>query len=149
MQHMGKIMQRLVLAGMLLTPAACVRPAALVPPAAAPVVASVPEIVIELTDDSQVMPETLPAGITRITATNTGKEWHAVIFRRLNEGVTPEQFATAFAESPFASLALTTQLGGPDVAPGASATSYHQFQPGAHALVDLSLIHISEPTRPY
>ena len=136
MKQMGKILQRLVLAGMLLTPAACVRPAALVPPVAAPVVASVPEIVIELTDDSLVMPETLLAGITRITAMNTGKEWHAVIFRRLNEGVTPEQFAAAFAENPFASLALTTQLGGPDVAPGTSAASYHQFLPGAHALVD-------------
>ncbi len=136
MKQMGKILQRLVLAGMLLTPAACVRPAALVPPVAAPVVASVPEIVIELTDDSLVMPETLPAGITRITAMNTGKEWHAVIFRRLNEGVTPEQFAAAFAESPFASLALTTLLGGPDVAPGTSTAGYYEFAPGAHALVD-------------
>lgn len=94
------------------------------------------ELIVELTDERLVVPETLPAGIRRVTANNTGQEWHAVIFRRLNEGVTPEQFAAAFAESPFDSLALTTQLGGPDLAPGASKSGYFHFQPGAHVLVD-------------
>lgn len=102
---------------------------------AAPGAASA-ELIVELTDERLVIPETLPAGIRRVTANNTGQAWHAVIFRRLNEGVTPEQFAVAFAESPFDSLALTTQLGGPDVAPGASRPGYFQFQPGAHVLVD-------------
>jgi len=102
---------------------------------AAPGAASA-ELIVELTDERLVIPETLPAGIRRVTANNTGQAWHAVIFRRLNEGVTPEQFAAAFAESPFDSLALTTQLGGPDLAPGASKPGYFQFQPGAHVLVD-------------
>ena len=103
------------------------------PPTTAP---SAAELVVELTDERQIIPETLPAGIRRVTVNNTGQEWHAVIFRRLNEGVTPEQFAAAFAESPFSSLALTTQLGGPDLAPGVSRLGYFDFQPGAHALVD-------------
>ena len=102
---------------------------------AAPGAASA-ELIVELADERLVVPETLPAGIRRVTANNTGQAWHAVIFRRLNEGVTPEQFAAAFAESPFDSLALTTQLGGPDLPPGASKSGYYQFQPGAHVLVD-------------
>ena len=138
MKHLTTMMRRLVLAGLLLAPAACIRPVALPPPTSAPSAASVSvsEIVIELTDESQLIPATMPAGIRRVMANNTGQEWHAVIFRRLNEGVTPEQFAAAFAENPFRSLALTTQLGGPDVAPGASTPGYFDFQPGAHALVD-------------
>ena len=138
MKHLITTMGRLLLAGMLLAPAACVRPAALTPPTSAPSAASASasELVVELTDERQVIPETLPAGIRRVTANNTGQAWHAVIFRRLNEGVTPEQFAAAFAENPFSSLALTTQLGGPDVAPGASTPGYFHFEPGAHALVD-------------
>ena len=148
MRELGSILSGVVTAGAVLVLAACTGvvapPAATAVPDASPTASVVAEaatadgaeFIIELTDDSQVMPATLPAGTRRIVARNTGQEWHAVIIRRLNEGVTPEQFAAAFAEDPFGSLALTTQLGGPDVAPGASAAGYFQFQPGAYALVD-------------
>ena len=143
MRRFASITRGVGLAGLVLLLAACTPvvapPAANVatePPPAASAGAEESEFVVELTDDSQIMPETLPAGTLRIVAKNTGEDWHAVIFRRLNEGVTPEQFAAAFAENPFASLALTTLLGGPDVAPGTSAAGYYQFAPGAHALVD-------------
>ncbi len=140
MRTNASILAAVVLAGLVSVIGACTPVAA--PPAAtvvstpAAASAEAPEYVVELTDADQVLPATLPAGTIRIAAKNTGKELHAVIFRRLNEGVTPEQFAAAFAEDPFDSLALTTQLGGPDVAPGASVAGYFQFQPGAHVLVD-------------
>jgi hypothetical protein len=139
MKHLITTMGRFLLAGMLLALAGCVPITRTLPtsaPSAALASASASEVIVELTDERQVIAETLPAGIRRVTANNTGQAWHAVIFRRLNEGVTPEQFAAAFAENPFGSLALTTQLGGPDVAPGASRPGYFQFQPGAHVLVD-------------
>ena len=81
MKHLITTMGRLLLAGMLLAPAACVRPAALTPPTSAPsaATASASELVVELTDERQVIPETLPAGIRRVTANNTGQAWHAVI----------------------------------------------------------------------
>lgn len=140
MRKNASLLAVVVLAGLVPVLGACTPivapPAATVISAPPPASADVPEYVIELTDDSQVISPTLPAGTLRIVAKNTGKDWHAVIFRRLNEGVTPEQFAAAFAESPFRSLALTTQLGGPDVAPGTSTAGYYRFEPGAHALVD-------------
>lgn len=124
----------LLVAALALVAAGCSAPAAAPAPTATPV--PVPAVTVEASDTALTIPADVPAGVVAVTAKNTGQEWHAVIFRRLNEGVTPEQFAAAFAESPFGSLALTTQLGGPDVAPGASTSGYFHFQPGAHVLVD-------------
>jgi len=143
MRHLTTIMGRVLLAGALLAPAACVSPVALTSraaaptaPAPAPAGAPAPDFVLALTDETQAAPAALPAGVRSITTQNTGQELHAVIFKRLNEGVTLEQFTAAFKENPFFSLRLTTQLGGPDLAPGTSIAGYYQFQPGAHVLTD-------------
>ena len=143
MRKFASIANAVVWAGAVLLLAACAPvvapPAVTNAPAASqptPVAANTPEIVVELTDDSQVISETLPAGTRRITVKNTGKAVHASVFRRLKEGVTPEQFAAAFRENPFASLALTTQLGGPDLDPGASIAGYYQLDAGDYTIVD-------------
>ncbi len=133
MTQFASMVRGIALGGVLLALAACVSPAQLVLLTATP---AAPELLVELTDEIQLMPETVSAGARRITVKNTGEDWHAVIFRRLNDGVTMEQFTAAFQENPFESLALTTQLGGPDIAPGTNTTGYFQFQPGAHVLVD-------------
>lgn len=142
MRKLPSRMVRVLLAGSVVTLAACASPGLLTPPAAAPAASTAPAVapasgyVIELTDETQAAPPPLPAGIRSITATNTGQNLHAVVFRRLNEGVTLEQFTAAFAENPFASMRLTTQLGGPDVEPGTSIAGYYDFRPGTHVLVD-------------
>jgi hypothetical protein len=142
MRKLPFMMVRVLLAGTMLTLVACASPVLLTPPAEAPAVSTAPAVapasgyVIELTDETQAAPPTMPAGIRNITAANKGQNLHAVVFRRLNEGVTLEQFTAAFAENPFASMRLTAQLGGPDVAPGASIAGYFDFRPGVHVLVD-------------
>ncbi|HQY94133.1 hypothetical protein [Caldilinea sp.] len=138
MNQLAKIVRQALLAAALLTQAACVSPAALTPatPTSTSRADAAPEYVLDLTDAVQTAPPTLPAGVRSITAKNIGQEVHAVIFKRLNEDVTMEQFTAAFTENPFFSLRLTTQLGGPDTAPGTSTAGYYQFQPGAYVLTD-------------
>ena len=88
------------------------------------------------TEDSITVPESIPAGLRQITIRNDGKDWHASIFRRLNDDVTMEQFEAAFQENPFGSLPLTTQLGGPDLAPGTSSENVFPLEPGRYVVVD-------------
>lgn len=82
------------------------------------------------------LPEIVPAGVRLVTIQNNGDDWHASIFRRLNAGVTMEQFTAAFQENPFGSLPLTTQLGGPDLGPGQSAQVVLDLLPGQYVVVD-------------
>lgn len=93
-------------------------------------------LAITHSDGAISVPEAIPAGRRLITIHNQGEEWHASIFRRLNDDVTMEQFTAAFTESPFGSLSLTTQLGGPDLSPGGSADIILELVPGQYALVD-------------
>ncbi len=109
------------------------KPAASAPDPSAPETTT---LLITHSDAAISVPETIPAGRRLITIQNRGDEWHASIFRRLNDDVTMEQFTAAFAESPFGSLSLTTQLGGPDLPPGGSADTVFEFLPGHYALVD-------------
>ncbi len=93
-------------------------------------------ITIVHTEDGITVPESIPAGLRHITIQNDGEEWHASIFRRLNDDVTMEQFEAAFQENPFGSLPLTTQLGGPDLAPGTSSENIFPLEPGSYVVVD-------------
>lgn len=87
-------------------------------------------------DTAIALPGIVPAGVRLVTVQNNGGEWHASIFRRLNAGVNMEQFTAAFHENPFGSLPLTTQLGGPDLAPGQSAQVVLDLLPGQYVVVD-------------
>ena len=102
-------------------------------PVAEPGMAS---ITIVHTEDGIAVPESIPAGLRHVTIRNDGEEWHASIFRRLNDDMTMEQFEAAFQENPFGSLPLTVQLGGPDLAPGTSSENLFSFEPGSYVVVD-------------
>ena len=105
-----------------------------------PVDAAVQEATADLsvvhTDSELVVPETIPAGLQRITIENNGEAWHATIIRRLKNEVTMGDFEAAFQENPFGSLPLTIQLGGPDLAPGTHSEALFQFEPGDYVVVD-------------
>jgi len=93
-------------------------------------------ITIVHTEEGITVPESIPAGLRRITIQNDGEEWHASIFRRLNDDVTIEQFEAAFQENPFGSLPLTVQMGGPDLVPGTRSENVFRLEPGSYVLVD-------------
>lgn len=97
---------------------------------------AVARLAVTHSDTAIAAPEIVPAGLRLVTVQNTGGEWHASIFRRLNDDVTMAQFTAAFRENPFGSLPLTTQLGGPDLAPGHSAQIVLDLLPGQYVVVD-------------
>ena len=141
MRRFRRIAEGIAVAGIVLALAGCIRPVTRTPSTPVPAAqtetaTTVLEYAVDLSDDAMTAPSELPAGLRSVTVNNTGQEWHAAIFRRLNADVTMEQFTAAFQENPFGSLPLTTQLGGPDVAPGESIRGVYQFEPGAYILVD-------------
>lgn len=124
-----------------LTLVSCVAPiATTIPDADQPAEAAIEEakadVTVVHTDAELVVPETIPAGLQRITIQNNGETWHATIIRRLKNDVTMDEFEAAFQENPFGSLPLTVQLGGPDLAPGLQSDALFQFEPGDYVVVD-------------
>jgi len=68
-------------------------------------------------------PETVPAGLTRLTFTNDGTEPHHVQVARLNDGVTPEDALQALQQGPGPAMALLELVGGVGVLmPGQNQT---------------------------
>lgn len=142
----GRLMLGAVLIALLVVLSACASPPAQTVPTPAEPAASTAEagvqevvatgLVVTHSDTAIALPEVVPAGIRLVTIQNNGDDWHASIFRRLNAGVTMEQFTAAFQENPFGSLPLTTQLGGPDLGPGQSAQVALDLSPGQYVVVD-------------
>jgi hypothetical protein len=138
-----------LLIALLVAMSACASPPGQAEPTASNAQASVPDAVrtdvpaaaatglaVIHSDTAIAAPESVPAGVRLVTVQNNGSDWHASIFRRLNDDVTMEQFTAAFQENPFGSLPLTTQLGGPDLAPGQSAQVVLNLLPGQYVVVD-------------
>jgi hypothetical protein len=75
--------------------------------------AQLPVIDVVEKDFAFDLPQQLPAGVVRITASNEGAETHHAQFARLNDGVSYEQLFAAFAGGPEAALPLVTLTGGP------------------------------------
>lgn len=76
-------------------------------------------------------PGNLPAGLTTVTLENTGTESHHLVFGRLEEGVTEQDFTAAFAALDPTGVA--TLLGGPNgVPPGGSVSATLALTPGRY-----------------
>lgn len=89
-----------------------------------------------LADHTITGPGELPAGATRVSATNTGVETHHLVFVRLEPGKTPEDLPAAFVRLDPNGVA--TLVGGPtSVAPGATVTATVALEPGRYVLVCL------------
>jgi uncharacterized cupredoxin-like copper-binding protein len=76
----------------------------------------------EASDYQIAGPADVPAGLTTITARNTGAESHHLVFARVEEGRTQDDFTAAFAALDPTGVA--TLLGGPTgIAPGATGSA--------------------------
>lgn len=95
------------------------------------------ELAITGTDFAFELPASVPAGVTKITMKNAGKEDHQAQLVRIAEGKTMEDLSKALqAPDPSAALALVTLAGGPTaVPPGASGSATVKLEPGAYAFL--------------
>ena len=83
------------------------------------------------------LPASVPAGVTAITLSNTGKEEHQAQLVKLIDGKTMTDLAGALQNpDPSAALQLITLSGGPNaVAPGGTGTTTQALQPGQYAFL--------------
>ena len=96
------------------------------------------EVVFQAADFSFNGPDTVPAGTTKVTVDNQGQSLHQVALMQLGEGKTFADFTT-YAQTASESEpvpAWLTPAGGPVVAaPGQSASSFVDLQPGEYVLM--------------
>lgn len=134
------------------TPAASTAPSALAPSASAPAsvepsvepsasasapAAKVQDLAIHGKDFAFDAPASIPAGPTKVTLTNAGKEEHQAQIARIADGKTFADL-TAALQGPdeSAALALVTLNGGPTgVLPGASGSTTVDLTPGQYAFL--------------
>jgi hypothetical protein len=81
-------------------------------------------------------PVDLPAGVTRISATNRGTENHHLVFARLEPGTTQQDLVAAVARLDPSGVAAL--LGGPTgIAPGATVAATVALTPGRYVVTCL------------
>jgi hypothetical protein len=98
--------------------------------------AAPPQFTITFDADEISVPDGIPAGLVAITVDNADTEWHSAIIRRLNEGVSLEDFAAAFEEEPRSTFPMTSFVGGPDVPGETAIPGYYSLTAGTYVLVD-------------
>ncbi len=105
----------------------------------AAVTAAIPNLVVKAHDYRFELPETISAGLVRVTLSAHGKEPHHVQFARLNDGVTFEQFVAELQKGPEGTaMTLITFPGGAGaVDPGMDASVIIDFAPGNYVLLCL------------
>ena len=82
------------------------------------------------------VPASIPAGVTKITLTNAGKEEHQAQIAKLADGKTLQDLTTALAADEASALALLTLAGGPNgVQPGASNSATSNLAPGNYVFL--------------
>ncbi len=82
------------------------------------------------------LPASIPAGVTKITLTNAGKEEHQAQIAKLADGKTLTDLTAAIAENEAAALSLITLAGGPTgVQPGASGSTTSNLAPGNYVFL--------------
>src|SRR5262245_54463098 len=82
------------------------------------------------------VPQSVPAGLVTVEATNNGQEEHQATLIRLNDGVTLQQALGDFAADPNKGFADITLFGGPNsVAPGKVGDSTATLVAGNYAFV--------------
>jgi hypothetical protein len=104
----------------------------------APTPAAVPEAVIDATEYLYAGQTTVPAGLTKVTVANKGKELHQVALMQLKDGKTYEDF-TAYAKTAKESDPMPDWMvpaGGPSVAaPGMQASTFVDLQAGTYVMM--------------
>jgi len=100
-----------------------------------------PKLTVTLGADAIEIPAGIGAGVVELTMNNVDKETHTGLLRQLNAGQTLEEFRAAFEQDPRSTRPMTKFLGGPDVPPGASISSYYTLDPGTYIVVD----NLAEP----
>jgi uncharacterized cupredoxin-like copper-binding protein len=87
----------------------------------------------EVADFTITGPSQLPAGATRVTVENTGSEPHHLVFARLADGQSAEDFFASF--TTLDPTGVAELLGGPNgVKPGASLSATVALEPGRYVL---------------
>lgn len=95
-----------------------------------------PQFTIKMDTGEINIPQGIPPGLVQLTIDNIDTEWHAAIIRQLNEGVSVEEFGTAFAQDPRSTFPLTSFIGGPDVPGNTSMSGYYTLHTGTYIVVD-------------
>ncbi len=116
-------------------------PASSAPPASASVApsasgAAAQELAVTGTDFAFQASASIPAGVTKVTLTNSGAEEHQAQIAGLKDGTTIEQLTAALATNEAEALALLTLSGGPTgVQPAASGSTTSNLQPGQYVFI--------------
>lgn len=95
-----------------------------------------PQFTITLNAEAISIPDGIPAGLVELTIDNIDTQWHTAIIRRLNEGVSLEEFSTAFKKEHSSTFPMTSFVGGPDVPGGKTMPGYYTLQSGTYVVVD-------------
>jgi uncharacterized cupredoxin-like copper-binding protein len=94
------------------------------------------QVDITLSDFVIDMPAEIPAGYTRLTATNAGAVEHHLILARLHDGVTFDQLLGTFATDQAAAEKMIDYAGGPNgVVPGATGSVEVNIEAGEYVAI--------------
>jgi hypothetical protein len=89
------------------------------------------EVSATLSEYTIDMPDSLPAGLVHITATNTGVVDHHLLLLRLHDGLSFDQVLATYASDPTAGATMVDMAGGPNsVAPGETQSAELWLEPG-------------------
>jgi len=118
------------------TTGASTAPSAASAPASAAAGGTVQDLAVTGKDFAFELPASIPAGLTKITLTNAGKEEHQAQVAKLADGKTLTDLTAAIAENEASALALVTLSGGPTgVQPGASGATTSNLTPGNYVFL--------------
>jgi plastocyanin len=105
-------------------------------PSVAPSAAAVQDLAITGTDFAFQAPTSIPAGLTKVTLTNAGKEEHQAQVAKLADGKTLADLTAALQGDEAAALAMVELSGGPTgVQPGAARSTTANLEPGAYVFL--------------
>jgi len=97
--------------------------------------ATIPEVVFTATDYKFTGPDTIPAGLTKVTMRNNGMEWHEIQFFQLPANQTAANFTAAMHNGSGHPPMWALHFGGPGATNNTEATSaYVNFTPGTYVL---------------
>jgi len=98
--------------------------------------AAVQDLAITGTDYAFAAPASIPAGLTKVTLTNSGAEEHQSQVAKLADGKTIEDLTAALATDESAGIAMLELAGGPTgVQPGTARSTTSNLAPGAYVFL--------------
>ncbi len=91
------------------------------------------EVSATLRDFTIEMPDQLPAGFVKLTATNAGAVEHHMMLLRLHDGLEFGDVLSAYATDPMVGQTMIDEAGGPNsIAPGATGSAELWLRPGKY-----------------